>query len=1685
VKKITTTFYFIFLLAIGFGTSAFAGQTVTISDSQSGATLLSQNQDGLTLRVDIGAVDFNDVNTASGQFALLSVGGFTHSQKIGEPSLPLMNKLISIPYEADLNVEVIHSEMDEISLSDLHIGYPLMPIQPSLSKSVDPATVPFEYKQDLYQKPGYYSLPIATTRIVGIMRSMRLALVSVSPFEYDPVQNVLRVYKSVTVRVTYLHPDWTTTRQTWQHYYSPFFEPVFNQVFNYGSQEPMLLNDITRYPVKYLIVANRMFESQLQPFIQWKIKKGFTVVVGYTDVIGSTNTAIKSYIQNLYNTSNPAPSFVLFVGDAQQIPPFPHGSHISDLDFCEYTGDNIPEIYYGRFSAQTTAQLQPQIDKTLEYEQYLMPDPSYLANVTMIAGVDANNAPTYGNGQINYGTNNYFNASHGIHSNTWLYPASNGNVEAAIIATINSGLSFINYTAHGSHDGWANPSFSVSNANALTNAHKYCLAVGNCCLTNTFGTDYSTPCLGEAWLQGANKGAIGYIGASNNSYWDEDYWWGVGAGPIIGSGPSYEQTGIGAYDGMFHTHGEPVSKHYVTNDAINFCGNLAVVEAGSGNTAYYWQIYHLMGDPSVMTYLGVPTTNTIVHNPTILVTATSINVHALPGSYIGISSGGVLHGASYVDSSSVVDVPLTAFGAPCVADIVITAQNHIPYISTIQVITPSGPYIVYDSSAVNDVSGNNNGLVDCGEHIQLSVQLRNVGPDNAHRVNATLAESDSFITVTDNTELYGAIPGNNGVVNRANAYAFDVSGRTPDGHNIQFQLTAIDSLSNNWVSNIIIPVHSPALAFASVQVVDGSGNNNGILDPGEAANLIVTLNNGGSGQGNTITGILSETDSYVTVSDPNGAFGNIAPGGSGNNSGNVFVVSANSACPMGHAMTFTLTLSGVSGYAATVSVPLVIGDRAPIFTDDFSTNLGWTGLGGNGEWTIGVATGGAGNDGYGGPDPALDHSPSSDNKLLGNDLTSGTGGDYSPSLSTTYYVTSPLIDCSSFTGVQMSYYRWLGVEQNSYDHAYLQAFNGTSWVTLFENSSSTIDESSWNLQEYDLSAIANHNANFRIRFGIGVTDGSWQWCGWNIDDILIKGFGQGQVGNPALSFSISSIADSLAQLDSATQRFYIRNSGDAPLRVSFSCDNNWMHFSSAQQEIAPAESLGFDVTINTDSLNAGAHNCNLTYVSNDSAHVTGQLPVYIYIYEPQIYIGQALIGDTLLASQQSDIPLVISNNGDGRLFYYYWLYDARALAVASGKQLNQVSAVDALIKAPSEPLGYRIGDPAKSEKLEPYFPPVIADQGGPDPYGHIWIDSDEPNGPTVNWIDISSVGTPVTLTDESFVGPIRIGFNFPLYANNHTELYIQSNGLLTFDSGTAPYDNPGIPDITAPNPVVAPFWDDLNPENGGAVRYYLDSANQRFIVSYDGVPLYNGGGGVYFQVVLYISGKIEYNYGTMDPGTGSLSSATIGIENSFGDDGLQIAYNADYVHSELSLGITGPLTWLSFNPGAGSIAPHSSATIQAHFDATSLPDGVYITNVLFDSNDPANPVWDVLATLGVGNLGGGGCSYTPGDFNGNGEFNGIDVVYGVGYFKGGPQPPVDCGAPVGPCPQASPFYAAGDVNGSCVFNGIDITFFVGYLKGVQPELLYCPSCPPAVLIAPGIGRPALQPATVKVNNSAK
>ncbi|MCD6161180.1 MAG: S8 family serine peptidase [candidate division Zixibacteria bacterium] len=365
---------------------------------------------------------------------------------------------------------------------------------------------------------------------------------------------------------------------------------------------------------------------------------------------------------------------------------------------------------------------------------------------------------------------------------------------------------------------------------------------------------------------------------------------------------------------------------------------------------------------------------------------------------------------------------------------------------------------------------------------------------------------------------------------------------------------------------------------------------------------------------------------------------------------------------------------------------------------------------------------------------------------------------------------------------------------------------------------------------------------------------------------------------------------------------------------------------------------------------------NMVYVvENDTAASNFYLPAPLVDYYPVSYNVSVSPGN----STQRD--LVIKNIGAGSLSFNLWTTADSRLLLDNGSEIP--------VSIKQSPLGYYPADQTKADsKPEPYFPPMILSQGGPDAFGHMWIDSDEPGGPSVNWVDISGPGTSVALDDDDYTSSLSIGFNFPFYDNTYSSLAICSNGMLSFSGGSSNTNNTNLPDSDSPNNQIAMWWDDLDPSDGGNIYYYRDTANNRFIVSFVNVPNYiwfGDGGSLSFQAILYPSGKIELNYATMNPGDDNLSSSTIGIENYNASDGLPIVYNASYMHSNLSIAITAAPEWLTALPGSGYVPAGDSVIAAVAFDAVELTEGIYTGNINLDSNDPNDPNIDIPVTLNV------------------------------------------------------------------------------------------------------------------------
>jgi hypothetical protein len=160
--------------------------------------------------------------------------------------------------------------------------------------------------------------------------------------------------------------------------------------------------------------------------------------------------------------------------------------------------------------------------------------------------------------------------------------------------------------------------------------------------------------------------------------------------------------------------------------------------------------------------------------------------------------------------------------------------------------------------------------------------------------------------------------------------------------------------------------------------------------------------------------------------------------------------------------------------------------------------------------------------------------------------------------------------------------------------------------------------------------------------------------------------------------------------------------------------------------------------------------------------------------------------------------------------------------------------------------------------------------------------------------------------------------------------------------------------------MVAMFWDDLDGRTQGTVHRLQDG--NKFYIQFTNWQKYSGTGSLTFQVVIHQNGKIIVYYNNMNA---ALNSATVGIENAAGNDGLQVAYNAAYVVNNLALEFASEPDWLSNDISSGTLFNGNSVDVEVTFRAEDYPIGNYAMDLKVASNDPVNPVITVPITMEI------------------------------------------------------------------------------------------------------------------------
>lgn len=612
---------------------------------------------------------------------------------VGFPDLPLASTIVRLPKGSGLTLADIAGD-ERLAPRTINPTNPLPPVAaPWIKDSPRPLPLPDKgaYAADSLYRGG----PLVQVENLGALGRWQYFRLTVRPVAYNPVRGDLAYYPRLTLLLTIL-PTATPT-------------------------------PLEGVPDRYLIVSRPWFREGLQPFVQWKRQEGYDVVEYYADT--GQRDSIRAWIESLFSSSTPlapAPRYVLMVGDTSMLPPFVginHPSdmdhHLTDLPYVRFGSAMLPSAYLGRWPVDDTASLGTVVRKTLAYEQGHSLDTAALRRVLLVAGHEQTaTAPTTTNGQVNYLKRELTHANPQLDTLCHYNPASQH--EAATIAyEIGQGVGLLNYTAHCTARGWTSPAVTLSTLDSLP-SHMPLLYVNNCCKSN----DFSGDCFGEQLLRMPAGGAIGVIGATNNTLWIEDYLWAIGPKFPATLEPTYQAGSEGAFDRWAGR-----APDIETQGELLAAGNMAVTAYGSLYGSFYWETYCLLGDPSLRPCLGIPVHATVALPSPPLNGQSQLRLQGTPFAVVSALQDSLLLGTTRLDS---LGNGILALRQPLdTLPLVLTAsgRNLIPSVDTLQV-APSVPR----GLALRNVN-----ITDSAVHCSVE----NIGTQRLDSLEATLSQSAS------------------------------------------------------------------------------------------------------------------------------------------------------------------------------------------------------------------------------------------------------------------------------------------------------------------------------------------------------------------------------------------------------------------------------------------------------------------------------------------------------------------------------------------------------------------------------------------------------------------------------------------------------------------------------------------------------------------------------------------------------------------------------------------------------------------------------------------------------------------------------------------------------------------------------------------------------------------------------
>ncbi len=812
--------------------------------AQNTATMIDSDSKGVTLKFSLTDYRLKSVTTQKGAANVVVANNCYPIMQKGMPDMLKMATAIALPNSGSFTTKVISEKHKDISSAII------APSKGNLKRNVNPETIGYEYGA-AYQQDAFFPKDIITSNTPYIARSIRGCAIDANMMQYNPIQKVLRVYSEVIVKIEF-NTNRGENELTNPKPIDAEFEAIYKRQFlNYNTAKYTAVNETG----ELLIICHDAFMTAMQPFVVHKQNMGIPTTMVGTSTAGTTVAAIKAYISNAYATKNL--KYVLLVGDYAQvtttmltIDATPSGS---DNNYAYLSGnDHYPEIFVGRFSAETVAHVSTMVQRTISYET----NPAAGNWITSGIGIASSEGP---------GDNSEYDYTHirNIRTKLMGYNYTNiaeeydgsqggedlsGNASATRISdSINRGVGIITYCGHGDWNMFVSSGFNNNNVDALQNTTKWPFIFSVACVNGNFT---SQTCFAEHWLRasynGQPAGALATVMSTINQPWNP---------PMKGQD---EMVNI-----LTETYASNIKRTY---GGITMNAMMSMLDTYSSSSYETMDTWNIFGDPSVMVRTAEATPITMSHANSTLIGTTAIPVFSpVEGAKVSLRKDGVLLGIGTISGGSVT-IAVDTIHTTGIIEVTGSAYNNSPYHGVIYVIDGTTPFVAMSTVTLNDIQGNNNQLADYGDTILLNVTLKNMGLVGANNVSATLTNPGTHTSIIDNSGTFGSISATDSVTING-AFKVAVSSLVPDQTMNTYTVSITDG-NDNWTSYYTVWMNAPKLKNQPISINDaGNVLANSILDAGENANIVVPVKNLGHANCNATTVTLTTTSTDVTITN--------------------------------------------------------------------------------------------------------------------------------------------------------------------------------------------------------------------------------------------------------------------------------------------------------------------------------------------------------------------------------------------------------------------------------------------------------------------------------------------------------------------------------------------------------------------------------------------------------------------------------------------------------------------------------------------------------------------------------------------------------------------------------------------------------------------------------------------------